>query len=288
MDIQALCTAAAVGLFILSVGLFIATLGEHQNLLVVDIVSSKSKAGFIKRRLGKNLKYFVLMAVCFVICFGTITYVITDSIILSIIAASLGVALPVLVLRILENADKKNFDERYARALRQLSSALKSGMTIPQAVNETSSSPFIHESVRKMFEQMDADLKVGLSVEETFQRMANQVDSEDVQDVAAAISMQVEVGGNEAVVIETIANNISSRIEVKREIKALFASTSLTVWALDIIPFLILVGLFFTSDQFVAPYFEDPSMTMILIGCIAMMFIGSFVMRRSIRGIKKI
>lgn len=287
LDIHALCVAAAVGLFIISIGLFIATLGEHQNLLVTNI-DAGTKTNFIQRRLGKNLKYYVLLAFSFVICFGMAAYVFTSDLIIAIICASLGITGPILVLHILENAEKKHFDERYARSLRLLSSALKSGLTIPQAISETSKSPFIHETVRKLFEQMDADLKVGLSVEETFKRMANQVDSEDAKDVAAAISMQVEVGGNEATVVETIANNISSRIEVKKEIKSLFASTSMTVWALDIIPFLIIIFLFSMSPQFVKPYFEDSGMMLILIGAITMMLVGSFVMRRSIRGIKNI
>lgn len=287
MDIQALCVSAALGLFILSIGLFIITLNDRKNLLVKE-EKTNSKAKYLKERLGKNLKYYILLGFSFVIFFGLMAYTFTNNIVITIISASLGLAGPILILRILENAEKKNFDERYARALRQLASALKSGLTIPQAIEETSNSPFIHESVRSLFEQMDADLKVGLSVEETFKRMAEKVDSEDANDVAAAISMQAEVGGSEAVVVETIANNISSRLAVKREIKSLFASTSITVWALDIIPFLILIYLMASSPQFVAPYFQDSTMTLILIAMIGLMLIGSFVMRKSIGGIKKI
>ena len=114
---------------------------------------------------------------------------------------------------------------------------------------------FIHDSIRASFRQIDTDLKVGLSVKESFLRAAHKLNSEDALDVALAISLQNELGGNEARVVETIARNISGRILLRREIKSLFADTNITILMMDFVPMFIIIGLIFGSPQYIAPFF---------------------------------
>ena len=288
MNIELILISFSVSVVIFCIGLLIVRLQNKKNILSKFEIENEKKESKLRKIFGKDLKYYVLLMFVFVIVFGLISYLMFSNIIIALIGSCVGFAGPLVIFKAIEKQGKKNFDERYARALRQLSSNLKSGLTIAQAVNETSQSPFIHDSVRELFQQMDADLKVGISVQEAFQRMANKIDNVDAQDVASAIAMQSEVGGNEATVVETITSNISSRIATQREIKSLFASTSFTVWALDIMPFLILIFLAATAPTFISTYFESIEMMIIFFGMSGVMVIGSFVMRRSIKGVKEV
>ncbi len=270
MNIEIFLISFSFACVILFIGLFIVSKHERKNLLLKN--KTKKKRSSLKDKFGTSLKYYLILMFSFIVIFGLVGYRLFSSIVAGIICAMFGFFLPLLVFRIIENHEKKHFGERYARGLRHLASGLKSGLTITQAIDETSKSPFIHESIRELFEQMNADLKVGMTVQTAFQRAADRLDNEDVQ----------------AIVIDTIANNISSRLAVKKEITSLFASTSITIWALDIIPFVILIFLAAVSPDLIAPFFESTDRILLFFGMIAFMFVGSFVMRMSVREVKSL
>ena len=70
---------------------------------------------------------------------------------------------------------------------------------------------------------------MGISTEEAFQRFADRTGSPDAQDVAAAISMQMRVGGSEAKIMESIATNIQDRIMLRKEIQSVFAEMDVVI-----------------------------------------------------------
>ncbi len=69
----------------------------------------------------------------------------------------------------IRSQNKKKFEERYARSLEQLSSSLRAGMSIYQAVEDVANCKFLHENMRKQYAKMSSDLQMGLTIAETFQ-----------------------------------------------------------------------------------------------------------------------
>ena len=114
-------------------------------------------------------------------------------------------------------------------------------------------------------------------------RAAQFMESEDARDVALALSLQNELGGNEAKVVETVARNISNRIMLRREIKSLFADTNITILTMDVVPLLIIAGLLVSSPQYIEVFFETPVMTILFIGIIIFTAVGSVVIRKVVR-----
>ena len=144
----------------------------------------------------------------------------------------IGLVLPELALRLQSERKRKQFENRYAQALQQMAASLRSGLTIQQSVSDICKSPFIHNTIKESFRQIDADLTVGLGVKEAFMRAADTLQSEDAMDVALSLTLQNTLGGSEAKVVETVARNISSRILLRREIKSLFADSNITIWTI--------------------------------------------------------
>jgi len=218
---------------------------------------------------------------------GLVCWLFTMNLSLSLILAPLGLVVPEVWVRMTAQKQKKLFDERYARALRSMASSLRSNQTILQAIDDVCTNTFIHESVREGFRRISSDLKVGISVRKAFNRFAEQCGSKDARDVAAAIAMQHEVGGNEAQVISNISQSINDRIMARKEIKALFADTTVMITVMDIMPVVILIGLYFGAPQYITPYFSSPMMTILFIGLIVVTLVGSFVIRRMARSAKE-
>ena len=188
----------------------------------------------------------------------------------------IGLVLPELALRLQSERKRK-------QALQQMAASLRSGLTIQQSVSDICKSPFIHNTIKESFRQIDADLTVGLGVKEAFMRAADTLQSEDAMDVALSLTLQNTLGGSEAKVVETVARNISSRILLRREIKSLFADTNITIWTMDVMPLLIIAGLFAGSPQYIETFFQTPTMTAVFAGILAFTMVGSVVIRKVVR-----
>ena len=259
-------------------------LGKNQDFLE-KIVEKK------KRELDSNIggmsfkMYVALMVIIPIIVTLTIWFFINRPV-AAVIAGLLSVSIPELVIRFTATKQKQNFEERYARALKSLSSSLESGLSVQQAVEEIIENPFIHESIKRGFRQINSDIKIGLTVPQAFKRFAEDNKSEDAMDVAAAIAMQSEVGGSESTVIETIANNIKDRIMLRKEIKTLFADTTMMVRAMDILPYLVVLVMYFFTPTLIEPFFETVPRTVIFFGLIGIMILGSFYIHARLNAAK--
>lgn len=230
--------------------------------------------------------YSLLLTICPVLG-GLLAAVLSRNMLVTIAVVMVCLLVPDLLVKLFARRQKALFEARYARALRSLASSLRSGMTIQQAVEDTCGNIFIHESVRAGFRQIASDLKVGIPVKDAFERFAKTSGNRDAWDVAAAISMQNEVGGNEAYVVSSIAQNINDRIMMRKEVKALFTDTDVMIFVMDIIPVAIIIGLYFYAPQYITPYFESPLMTILFFSLLASMLAGTFIIRRMARSAKE-
>lgn len=229
-------------------------------------------------------KTIALIAAIVLAVFG---YLITQSIILTLLISAVGLFVPEVIIYLQSSKSKTHYEERYATGLRQLVAGLKSGLSIQQAVSDVCVSPFVHDSIKEEFSQIDADLKLGITVQEAFQSFADRVKNKDAEDVAIAINMQMNVGGREAQVIESIAQNISSRIMLRKEINSMFAGSNVTVLAMDVVPFAVIAFMYFLAPNYLSPFFDNIALTVLFIGMLVFMGLGSIVIHRYVSRFRK-
>ena len=205
-------------------------------------------------------------------------------------SAALGVVgffIPHLLLGALCLRNRKKFEERYARSLEQLSSSLRAGMSIMQAVGDVASCVFVHESIRRKYALLSADLQMGIPLEDAFLRFAEGTDSPDAEDVASAIAIQNEVGGHEDEVVLEIAKNIKDRIMLRREVTSIFAETSSMVWIMDFVPYLVMVGYLAANPSAAGFFFSGAGGILLLSACFILPAFGSMISHRALDRVKK-
>jgi len=225
-------------------------------------------------------KQYITFLIIIPILLGGMSYLFISPKPLCIVFAVIGLFVPELLFRITIKKRKRAFESKYAMALRTLSSSLRSGLTIEQAVDDVSNNPFVDGDIRKGFRQISSDIKVGIPLSKAFQQFAIESGSKDASDVAAAITMQSQVGGNEAKVVSSIAQNINDRLMMRKEIKTIFTDSTILIWVMDFMPWLMLGILSLASPQFIAPYFSSFGMVIILISIMAFTTVGSFVLHK--------
>lgn len=218
---------------------------------------------------------------------GAFVYFFSQNGLFSILMAFMGFLIPDILLMIIRNSTQKKYEERYARALNQMGSSLRAGLSIARAVEDVAQCKFVHPLMQKCFAKLSADLQMGLPVSEAFQRMADDCGNEDAQDVALAIAVQDTVGGHEADVVLSIAKNIEERIMMRREIKSIFAATSAMVWMFDFIAPGTILYFCITSPSYIDTYFQDSIHILMFVIILCMPFIGSIINHKTLKRVQK-
>ena len=213
--------------------------------------------------------------------------VLTQNGLFSIMGALFGILIPTVLVKVLESRNSAKFDERYARSLRQLASSLKAGMSILESVKDVAESQFVHPSMRKRYAAMALDLQMGVSVSDAFRNFADKINSKDARDTAIAIDVQNEVGGHEADVIEEIADNISHRIMLRKEIKTLFSGTTSMIYMMEFVPFIVILIYLLGNKEMANTYFSSPIMMIVLLILCCFLGIGSLINHRTLNKVMK-
>lgn len=197
-----------------------------------------------------------------------------------------GAFLPEIIVQVHIQMEKKEFEKDFMITLEQLSTSLKAGMSIAQSVDDIVISPFLPKTMRKRFEAISSDLKVGISISEAFSKFADNTGSIDARDVAIALTVQNEVGGKEAEVVSQIADNIHERITLRKEVRSAFSGTTAMVWMMDFIPALIMFIFLSTNSQYLNLYLNNPVYTVAFVIIICILVAGSVVNHRIMDRIK--
>ena len=234
----------------------------------------------------KTDTYFKIMLISPVII-GIVMFLATQNGLFAVLSSLCVLLVPEATARYIKYDMCKKFEERYARSLEQLSSSLRAGLSISQAVEDVAACKFIHVSMRKKYAKLSSDLQMGLTVSEAFTRFADGTNNEDAEDVALAIDIQDTVGGREADVIKAIADDIRNRIMLRREIRSIFSGTSSMIVLMDFITPGIILFFLLTNQEYIRIYFTDPFFTILFVVFIVMILFGCINNHRILRKIRK-
>lgn len=229
--------------------------------------------------------YLAASAACPVF-FGIVFWLLFPNKSFAAVMAAFTALLPDFIIRIFTDLRKKRYEERYVRALKALASSLRSGMSIQQTVQDLIANPFISEDIKIGFRQIDSDIRVGISIEDAFGAFAERADNDDARDVAAAISMQAQVGGSEARIVDTIAVNIEDRLLTRKRIRSIFSATDFMVNAFDVLPFIALLIMYIGMPDYISPILDDPLAFVCCIAVLVFSLYGSLSIRKKLRRAK--
>lgn len=256
--------------------------GEREKDLIDKFTDTKTKQLYAIPG-AISIKTYTVIMVAAPVILGGAAFMLTQSAVAAVIGLAAGAVAPELIVRLQKSKSDKDFDEKYGRALKQMSSTLRAGMTIQQSVDDICANPFLDDQIKDMFRQISADIKIGIPVAEAFKKVSDMRSTIDTRDVTAAVAMQSEVGGSEAEVIELVATNINERIMVRKEIRTLFTTAKITVYAMDFVPPILLIGLIMTGGDLMDFYKKGITGLLVMGAIMLLFFIGSVVSHKMMK-----
>jgi tight adherence protein B len=159
----------------------------------------------------------------------------TRSIYTAIVVLGLFLVLHIPVLKIMRARRISKFVTQLAEFLVLITNSLRSGQTFLQGVEIASKeSP---NPIGMEFRLLLKETNLGIPVETAFSNMLLRVPSEDLKIVMSAFSIQRNVGGNLADIMDQVAAMIRQRIQIQGQIKVLTTQGKLSGAIVGLLPF---------------------------------------------------
>ena len=177
------------------------------------------------------------------------------------------------------------FNDHLADTITLVANALRAGASFLQAielvVRET------QPPVSTEFNRVIREVNLGLPFEQALANMVRRVRSDDLELMTTAITIQHQVGGNLAEILDSIAYTIRERIRIMGEIRTLTAQQRMSGYVVAGLPIFLVVTLSVIAPKFMEPMFGEPFIVGIPVGVIVLA-IGGIMMLVGFLAIRKI
>ena len=241
----------------------------------------------IGRRLetaGSDLKAaeFLLLQVGVLVVSGLLGLLIgRGNIVVGLIFLGLGFAAPYVYLRMSASRRKKKFESLLPETLQLMSGSMPAGLSLLQSVDTVVREG--GEPVASEFRRVLIETRLGVSLEDALENLAQRFESKDFAWVVMAIKIQRQVGGNLAELLNTVAETMREREYIRRQVSALSAEGKLSAAVLGGLPPVFLLYLTLTSRDYVAPLFTDVRGIIMLVGGALWLGVGIFWMSKLVK-----
>jgi tight adherence protein B len=201
--------------------------------------------------------------------------------------AAVGAFLPRFWLDRRKASRLNAFNKQLPDTITLIANALRAGSSFLQAIEMV-----VREAqppVTVEFGRVVREVNLGLAFDVALDNMVRRVRSDDLELMATAITIQHQVGGNLAEILDSIAFTIRERVRIKGEIKTLTAQQRMSGYVVAFLPIGLVGVLFVIAPKFMEPMFQNPPGIMdlpagviILVVAGIFMFVGFMIIRRII------
>ena len=149
---------------------------------------------------------------------------------------------------------RKAFEEQLPDAISLIAGSLQAGHTFLRAIQmmcQESEPPLSEE-----FGRVVQETRLGDSVVDAMDRMAQRLEIRDLQWIVQAIRIQQTVGGKLADLLYTLSDYIRSRDEIRREVKTLTAEGRASAWMLGALPLVVLLAVQVLNPEYMTPMYR--------------------------------
>jgi len=190
----------------------------------------------------------------------------------------LGVLVSSSFARWLGHRRLERFTALLPDALDLLASALRTGQPIRAGLDLLARE--MADPLGDEFALVTRDIELGVGEVEALERLAERLDSLDVQMLVTSIAVQKEVGGNLPEILATLAQTIRARFRIQGQVQAYTAQARLSAKVLIALPVVFATVLYVIRPTYLAVLVTDPAGHALLIAALAGWLVGWLVIRQ--------
>ena len=189
-----------------------------------------------------------------------------------------------IIRKLLESKSRRvirDFEADLPNALKMLAAGLGSGLSFLQALESLSSN--LNSEVNRQFHRALREIQMGTPIEKALMSVAERMKSKDLEWAVFAFNVQREVGGSLSRILQTTAESIESRTNIRREIRTLSAEGRLSIYVLMFLPVVVLLFFSLVRPDFLKVFWNNSLGNLLLLTVIALIAMSWFWMKKIIR-----
>jgi tight adherence protein B len=205
--------------------------------------------------------------------------VLTGNLMTVAAATLLALIAPGFAVDFMVKRRKRQFTQMLPDMLQLLSGTLRAGYSINQGIEAVATE--VDDPMGKELRRAVTEIRLGRQLDEALESVANRMNSGDFAWAVMAIRIQREVGGNLAELLMTVADTMTQRERLRRDVSALTAEGRMSAIILGLLPPGLGVAMYAMNPDYIAKLFSGTGL-FLLVASIFMMLIGFFWMKKTV------
>jgi tight adherence protein B len=190
-------------------------------------------------------------------------------------------ASPSIILKRRSGSRLKKFQEQLPDSLNLLAGSMRAGFSFMQGLEAVADEA--SEPIRGELQRAFTESRLGRPIEEALDDAARRMESRDLAWAVMAIRIQREVGGNLAELLDTVAETMTHRERLRREIKSLTAEGRMSAIVLSIFPPAFALMLFLIQPGYMNLLFQETIGVVCVVGGAILSVVGWFWLSRIVK-----
>jgi tight adherence protein B len=212
---------------------------------------------------------------------GLVIGALAQSVWWGVATAVIMLVIAVFAVNTVASRQRKRFENQLPDTLNLIATSLRAGYSLLQAVEAVGQEA--PEPTRREFGRAMSEIRLGRSVTDALQDIAVRMESQDFDWAVLAISIQREVGGNLAEVLQTTAETMLHRNRLRREMKALTAEGRISAIVLGGLPFFLFGVIFVMNNDYIQPLITTGGGLVALAVSLLLILFGIFWLTRIVK-----
>ncbi len=251
---------------------------KWQQRLRFLYISQSMKKDILLSGIKMRPEEFVLVWILIVFGPAAVSITVSPSLLRVIVLTLAGAFSMPVYLKIAINKRRTLFERQLGDALMVISNGLRAGFSFPQALDNVAKD--LADPIGSELQSVSRELQLGGDIETALSKVATRMSSYDVKLLATSVAVQQQVGGNLAVILDTISQTIRERLSIKRSVKTLTAQGRISGLIIGLLPIALLAILSVLNPAYVQPFFTTTYGHIMLFISTIMECIGFLVIRK--------
>jgi len=209
---------------------------------------------------------------------GLVCFLLTRNFIVTFAGVGIGLFLPTFIINNMKARRKQRLQAQLVDSLMILSSSLKGGLSLLQAIEvlvEESNPPLSQE-----FGLVLRENKMGVSLEESLKRLNERLEIEEVKLMTNSILVSRETGGDLTKVLSRLSTTIRDNRKLKDTIRTLTLQGRMQGFIMSVLPFFFVGAVVSFNRTHFDIMFETEEGRMLIFVAVGLQVIGLVLIQR--------
>ena len=205
-------------------------------------------------------------------------YFLSKSSIFAIVGAAVGLAIPNLILKIRFAKRKQKFSVQLLDAINLMSSSLKGGLSLLQAVEVVAEE--MPPPISQEFGYVIRENKIGVSFEDSLAHLKERMPAEELTLIVSSILVARETGGDLTKVFSRLSVTIRDNNKLKENIKTLTLQGRMQAAIMSLLPFAFVAWVVTVDKHHFDIMLQSDTGRFLLILAVFLQVVGMFLIRK--------